>query len=81
MTGGGEVWISSLQNPHHRFTILLQEASSDPPRLVAVSKLKPTSLIVEAYQHGQRHFGENYAQEFSTKAWDSEVKTEIKVEM
>jgi uncharacterized pyridoxal phosphate-containing UPF0001 family protein len=29
-------------------------------RLVAVSKTKPSSAIRIAYNHGQRHFGENY---------------------
>ncbi len=32
------------------------------PRLVAVSKTKPVDMIVEAYQAGHRHFGENYIQ-------------------
>ena len=31
--------------------------------LVAVSKTKPAAVIVEAFQAGQRHFGENYVQE------------------
>jgi len=31
--------------------------------LLAVSKTKPNSLIEQAYQAGQRHFGENYLQE------------------
>lgn len=30
------------------------------PRLVAVSKTKPVNDIIEAYNAGQRHFGENY---------------------
>ncbi|KAF6084711.1 pyridoxal phosphate binding protein [Phyllostomus discolor] len=30
------------------------------PRLVAVSKTKPADMVVEAYSHGQRTFGENY---------------------
>ena len=30
------------------------------PRLVAVSKYKATSDIIEAYKAGQRNFGENY---------------------
>lgn len=38
--------------------------------LVAVSKKKPNSLINTAYQAGQRHFGENYVQEFVGKAPD-----------
>lgn len=35
--------------------------------LVAVSKTKPNELIVEAYQAGQRDFGENYVQELVDK--------------
>jgi hypothetical protein len=35
--------------------------------LVAVSKTKPNSLITEAYQTGQRHFGENKVQELVDK--------------
>ncbi|KAE8443135.1 hypothetical protein EG329_002304 [Mollisiaceae sp. DMI_Dod_QoI] len=37
-------------------------------RVVAVSKLKPASDILALYQAGQRHFGENYAQELLEKA-------------
>lgn len=37
------------------------------PRLVAVSKLKPPELIIEAYEAGQRHFGENYVNELIEK--------------
>jgi pyridoxal phosphate enzyme (YggS family) len=45
-------------------------ASRDPAhvRLVAVSKTKPPSAIREAYEAGQRAFGENYAQELAAKA-------------
>jgi pyridoxal phosphate enzyme (YggS family) len=32
-------------------------------QLLAVSKTKPASDIISAYQAGQRHFGENYVQE------------------
>lgn len=35
--------------------------------LLAVSKSKPASMIIEAYQAGQRHFGENYLQEALNK--------------
>ena len=31
--------------------------------LVAVSKTKPLSMLLEAYDQGQRHFGENYLQD------------------
>ncbi|XP_072917989.1 pyridoxal phosphate homeostasis protein isoform X1 [Hemitrygon akajei] len=43
------------------------------PRLVAVGKTKPPSLLIEAYRHGQRHFGENYVQELVEKASDSQI--------
>jgi len=36
--------------------------------LVAVSKTQPASAVREAYAAGQRHFGENYAQEWREKA-------------
>ena len=31
--------------------------------LVAVSKTKPLNMVLEAYDQGQRHFGENYLQD------------------
>lgn len=45
-------------------------AGRDPAdvRLVAVSKTKPASAVREAYEAGQRDFGENYAQELVEKA-------------
>ena len=36
-------------------------------RLVAVSKFKPAEDIAALYQHGQRVFGENHAQEMKAK--------------
>lgn len=36
-------------------------------QLIAVSKLKPNSDIIEAYNEGQRLFGENYVQELVEK--------------
>jgi len=42
-------------------------------RLVAVSKTKPIELIIEAYNSGQRHFGENYIQEICQKSADAEI--------
>jgi PLP dependent protein len=36
--------------------------------LIAVSKTQPAEAIREAYAAGQRHFGENYAQEWREKA-------------
>ncbi|NOU51736.1 YggS family pyridoxal phosphate-dependent enzyme [Pseudoalteromonas sp. JBTF-M23] len=34
-----------------------------PVTILAVSKTKPVELIEQAYQHGQRQFGESYVQE------------------
>ncbi len=44
--------------------------STLPPgvTLVAVSKAQPAEAIREAYAAGQRHFGENYVQEWRDKA-------------
>jgi PLP dependent protein len=36
-------------------------------QLVAVSKTKPVEMLMEAYNHGQRVFGENKVQEMSAK--------------
>ncbi len=45
-------------------------SSSPPPRLVAVSKLKPANDILALHRppHSHLHFGENYAQELLEKA-------------
>jgi pyridoxal phosphate enzyme (YggS family) len=37
-------------------------------KLVAVSKTKPPDAVREAFEAGQRDFGENYAQELASKA-------------
>ncbi|MDT8893609.1 YggS family pyridoxal phosphate-dependent enzyme [Halomonas sp. I1] len=48
-----------------RLSAALQAAGRpvDDARLLAVSKTKPTSMIREAWQLGQREFGESYVQE------------------
>lgn len=48
------------------------------PTLVAVSKTKPIDLIIAAYEEGQRHFGENYAQELEEKASNSIILEKCK---
>lgn len=40
--------------------VLLQGLPAVQPRLVAVSKTKPAEMVIDAYSHGQRSFGENY---------------------
>ncbi|XP_076676754.1 pyridoxal phosphate homeostasis protein isoform X2 [Andrena cerasifolii] len=37
------------------------------PRLVAVSKLQPSASVIDAYEAGQRQFGENYVNELIEK--------------
>ncbi|MEM6698172.1 MAG: YggS family pyridoxal phosphate-dependent enzyme [Bacteroidota bacterium] len=46
---------------------ILEELHSTKTQLVAVSKTKPNSAIVELYEQGQRDFGENRVQELTEK--------------
>lgn len=46
----------------------IKESLPESVTLVAVSKTKPNSLILEAYEAGQRIFGENKVQELTQKA-------------
>ena len=48
------------------------------PRLVAVSKLKPPEAIIEAYEAGQRNFGENYVNELFEKSNNPEILEKCK---
>jgi len=50
----------------HNLSVVLSEIPDDV-RLVAVSKNHPASDILQAYQAGQRVFGENKVQEILTK--------------
>jgi len=61
---------SNLNHVQTTITTTATESNIDPTkiRLVAVSKTKPISLLQSAYDAGQRHFGENYAQELLGKA-------------
>ena len=43
-------------------------AARPQPELIAVSKTFPAADVRELYAAGQRHFGENYLQEFADKA-------------
>ncbi|WNC67759.1 YggS family pyridoxal phosphate-dependent enzyme [Thalassotalea nanhaiensis] len=51
--------------------------SSVAVSLLAVSKTKPVSLIQQAYDAGQRHFGENYVQETVEKVQQLAHLTDI----
>jgi pyridoxal phosphate enzyme (YggS family) len=56
--------------------LLENNRPEDSVRLVAVSKTKPIPYLMAAYNTGQRHFGENYAQELLSKA--EEMPKDIK---
>lgn len=45
----------------------IRESLSDGTRLIAVSKYHPVEAIKEAYEAGQRLFGENHVQEMAAK--------------
>ncbi len=51
-----------------RISSFHDELQSSNAKLIAVSKTKPNELILEAYEAGQRDFGENKVQELSKKA-------------
>jgi pyridoxal phosphate enzyme (YggS family) len=55
----------ALVSTQLRITDACQAAgrSTQDVMLLAVSKTKPLSAVIEAYDHGQRHFGENYLQD------------------
>jgi len=59
-----------LRQVRERVERVAEKAGRDPGEitLLAVSKIKPASDIVLAYQAGQRDFGESYVQEFREKS-------------
>ena len=61
---------SRISNIQQRINRACQAAnrSEGEVQLLAVSKTKPIDMIEEAYAAGQRHFGENYAQEAIEKS-------------
>ena len=58
-----------LQKVRERVAAAALRSGRSPEEItiVAVSKIKPAANILEAYRGGQRHFGENYVQEFQAK--------------
>ncbi|XP_018334210.1 pyridoxal phosphate homeostasis protein [Agrilus planipennis] len=48
------------------------------PGLVCASKTKPPDLIIQAYEEGQRDFGENYVDELVTKANNADILAKCK---
>ena len=55
----------NLAAVHARMEAAAERAGRDPAavRLLAVSKRQPTEVLLEAWEAGQRDFGENYLQE------------------
>lgn len=51
---------TSPGSPRPHPGLLLQGLPAVQPRVVAVSKTKPAEMVIDAYSHGQRSFGENY---------------------
>ena len=62
--------VENLAGVRGRIEAACRQAGRDPAtvKLVAVCKKKPVSMVREAYEAGQRCFGENYAQELRDKA-------------
>ena len=60
---------SNLKKVHDEINSCLQNAgrSQNDLTLLCVSKTKPISQIIEAYNDGERHFGESYISEAKDK--------------
>eukprot|EP01089_Gocevia_fonbrunei_P019147 TRINITY_DN6684_c0_g1_i1.p1 TRINITY_DN6684_c0_g1~~TRINITY_DN6684_c0_g1_i1.p1 ORF type:complete len:284 (+),score=49.79 TRINITY_DN6684_c0_g1_i1:20-871(+) len=61
--------IENLNDVKQKISVLAKEIGLEKePRLVAVSKLKPSYLIKACYDDGHKTFGENYVQELIEKS-------------
>lgn len=71
---------TALTQVRQRIAAAAAESQRDPSeiRLVAVSKTQPAGAIREAYEAGQRDFGENYVQELLPKAQELGDLTELR---
>ncbi|PRY64349.1 hypothetical protein B0H98_1055 [Vreelandella songnenensis] len=70
---------ASLARARERLSQALKEAgrAKDSAHLLAVSKTKPPAMIRQAWEHGQRAFGENYLQEALEKQAELADLTDI----
>ncbi len=70
---------ASLARARERLSQALKEAgrAKDSAHLLAVSKTKPAAMIRQAWEHGQRAFGENYLQEALEKQTELADLTDI----
>jgi len=64
--------VERLSQVRERIEKAARQAGRNPQdiTLIAVSKTKPAADIRAAYEAGQRHFGENYIQDFESKHGD-----------
>ncbi|MGH2552093.1 MAG: YggS family pyridoxal phosphate-dependent enzyme [Chitinophagaceae bacterium] len=60
--------VTAMSVNKEAYQLLKKELEEKQVTLVAVSKTKPVSDILELYKLGNRDFGENYVQEMITKA-------------
>ena len=61
--------VKNLANLNTNISAILQKTTkSTKCTLLAVSKTKPNEDIISAYDAGQRHFGENYVDEYVAKS-------------
>ena len=69
-----------LRAVRQRIALACADCGREPAsvRLVAVSKFHPASAIREAYQAGQREFGESYAQELCAKVHALQDLTDLR---
>lgn len=65
--------LSILKRIDEAYNSRPKEIQASKPKLVAVSKTKPVSMIIEAYSTGQRDFGENYVQEVIDKGCNPDI--------
>ena len=59
----------NIKNVRERLNAACLRAGRDPKEvtLISVSKTKPVSMLMEAYEAGERNFGENKVQEITEK--------------
>ena len=69
-----------LEEVRARIARAAERALRDPSAilLLAVTKVFPASVILEAYELGLRDFGENYVQEFEGKSPEVSSLTEAR---
>lgn len=65
--------LNNFKSVLERINLVSAANRSNPVRLVAVSKLKPIEDIIEIYNAGHRHFGENYVKELEEKSKSEEI--------